>query len=221
MDGPKRRFTLDGVDSSVALTDLRLLAYALSHHENDCRICPCSGLNGRPAHPCYQPSHPCYLNNRGGRPQAIEQERRNIIQNPTRPLLSRDVFILRNRGKRRHHGQGRLQLQPGVLGLVGKPRKPRDRRLSSDKRPGALVQVERIDAADTVWSSAPAHHRLGEWPLAKETGWGGRIRTCEWRHQKPLPYRLATPQRECAALRPRMPHEKRQSAGRPQFSRDA
>jgi hypothetical protein len=25
-------------------------------------------------------------------------------------------------------------------------------------------------------------------------GWGGRIRTCAWRHQKPLPYRLATPQ---------------------------
>ena len=25
-------------------------------------------------------------------------------------------------------------------------------------------------------------------------GWGGRDRTCEWRHQKPLPYRLATPQ---------------------------
>jgi hypothetical protein len=25
-------------------------------------------------------------------------------------------------------------------------------------------------------------------------GWGGRIRTCAWRYQKPLPYRLATPQ---------------------------
>jgi hypothetical protein len=31
-------------------------------------------------------------------------------------------------------------------------------------------------------------------------GWGGRIRTCEWRHQKPLPYHLATPHhvRDCA-----------------------
>ncbi len=28
-------------------------------------------------------------------------------------------------------------------------------------------------------------------------GWGGRIRTSAWRYQKPLPYRLATPQ--CAA----------------------
>jgi hypothetical protein len=27
----------------------------------------------------------------------------------------------------------------------------------------------------------------------EEDGWGGRDRTCEWRHQKPLPYRLATP----------------------------
>ena len=27
----------------------------------------------------------------------------------------------------------------------------------------------------------------------KPAGWGGRIRTCEWRHQKPLPYHLATP----------------------------
>ena len=26
-------------------------------------------------------------------------------------------------------------------------------------------------------------------------GWGGRIRTCECRLQKPVPYRLATPQR--------------------------
>jgi hypothetical protein len=28
----------------------------------------------------------------------------------------------------------------------------------------------------------------------ERNGWGGRDRTCEWRHQKPLPYRLATPQ---------------------------
>ena len=32
-----------------------------------------------------------------------------------------------------------------------------------------------------------------------KTGWGGRIRTCECRHQKPVPYRLATPQ--CARYR--------------------
>src|SRR3954454_9510930 len=27
-----------------------------------------------------------------------------------------------------------------------------------------------------------------------EVGWGGRIRTCECRYQKPVPYHLATPQ---------------------------
>ena len=31
--------------------------------------------------------------------------------------------------------------------------------------------------------------------ITAPTGWGGRIRTCAWRHQKPLPYRLATPHR--------------------------
>src|SRR5262249_11049779 len=37
-----------------------------------------------------------------------------------------------------------------------------------------------------------------------ENGWGARIRTWEWRYQKPLPYPLATPQRghEGAAKRP-------------------
>ena len=29
---------------------------------------------------------------------------------------------------------------------------------------------------------------------APESGWGGWIRTNEWRYQKPLPYHLATPQ---------------------------
>ena len=34
------------------------------------------------------------------------------------------------------------------------------------------------------------------WPAG---GWGARIRTWEWRYQKPLPYRLATPQcRACS-----------------------
>ncbi len=34
-------------------------------------------------------------------------------------------------------------------------------------------------------------------------GWGGRIRTCEWRNQNPLPYHLATPQR-CGPLGTRL-----------------
>ena len=28
----------------------------------------------------------------------------------------------------------------------------------------------------------------------EKVGWGARIRTWEWRYQKPLPYHLATPQ---------------------------
>jgi aromatic ring-cleaving dioxygenase len=32
-------------------------------------------------------------------------------------------------------------------------------------------------------------------------GWGGRIRTCECRYQKPVPYHLATPQQALAPLR--------------------
>ncbi len=35
----------------------------------------------------------------------------------------------------------------------------------------------------------------------EKLGWGGRIRTCAWRHQKPLPYRLATPQHVCGDRR--------------------
>ncbi len=52
----------------------------------------------------------------------------------------------------------------------------------------------------------------------RKLGWGARIRTWEWRYQKPLPYRLATPHRRhkagvrarsyigfgCAAQRPKM-----------------
>ena len=31
--------------------------------------------------------------------------------------------------------------------------------------------------------------------MNKKNGWGGRIRTHEWRDQNPLPYHLATPQK--------------------------
>src|SRR5690554_2460213 len=44
--------------------------------------------------------------------------------------------------------------------------------------------------------SRPAGHRMAEARCADcKPGWGGRIRTCEWRIQSPLPYPLATPQR--------------------------
>ncbi len=34
-----------------------------------------------------------------------------------------------------------------------------------------------------------------------KNGWGGRIRTHEWRYQKPLPYHLATPQRKPISIK--------------------
>src|SRR5438045_5606111 len=40
----------------------------------------------------------------------------------------------------------------------------------------------------------PFHARRGA-----EAGWGGRIRTCECRYQKPVPYHLATPQQAPAS----------------------
>ena len=53
----------------------------------------------------------------------------------------------------------------------------------------------------TVDILRPSHGR-GSWAPASRhicvDGWGGRIRTSEWRYQKPLPYHLATPQ--CAAF---------------------
>src|SRR5262249_49171815 len=38
------------------------------------------------------------------------------------------------------------------------------------------------------------HRKVTAAPTKKKVGWGGRIRTSEWRDQNPLPYHLATPQ---------------------------
>jgi hypothetical protein len=32
-----------------------------------------------------------------------------------------------------------------------------------------------------------------DWHQMRNSGWGGRTRTSEWRNQNPLPYHLATP----------------------------
>ena len=62
--------------------------------------------------------------------------------------------------------------------------------------------------ASLVWPSLFAQ-RSAQIKEIRGIGWGGRIRTCEWRHQKALPYHLATPQQaryasqqsvDCAAL---------------------
>ena len=43
-------------------------------------------------------------------------------------------------------------------------------------------------------------------PLDGRIGWGGRVRTSEWRNQNPLPYHLATPQ-QALRSRERRPRE--------------
>src|SRR5579872_544149 len=67
-----------------------------------------------------------------------------------------------------------------------------------------------------------------------DVGWGGRIRTSEWRNQNPLPYHLATPQNAvgwawAAGIGPRRrpcggahhndaPPDDQRRAGRPAFT---
>ena len=57
--------------------------------------------------------------------------------------------------------------------------------------------IGRAPQGDTPNYLAMAHNMLsgrGIAPEALNAGWGGRIRTCECRYQKPVPYHLATPQ---------------------------
>ena len=45
------------------------------------------------------------------------------------------------------------------------------------------------------------HRRIDDGHGHATAGWGARIRTWEWRHQKPLPYHLATPQKRLQTRR--------------------
>jgi hypothetical protein len=44
-------------------------------------------------------------------------------------------------------------------------------------------------------------------------GWGGRIRTCECRYQKPVPYHLATPQQPLHIGKGERPYSERKLEG--------
>src|SRR6056297_489091 len=44
-------------------------------------------------------------------------------------------------------------------------------------------------------SECPQRYPVDDADEKERTGWGGRIRTYDTRYQKPMPYRLATPQR--------------------------
>jgi hypothetical protein len=63
-----------------------------------------------------------------------------------------------------------------------------------DAPPVVPLAVQRwsVERSGLRGSGPPADHG----GLREFAGWGGRIRTCAWRYQKPLPYRLATPQQE-------------------------
>ena len=51
--------------------------------------------------------------------------------------------------------------------------------------------------AETATTAQYSQYKANDMYLTinnKSDGWGGRIRTCACRYQKPVPYRLATPQ---------------------------
>src|ERR1700719_821700 len=65
----------------------------------------------------------------------------------------------------------------------------------------ASVSLEPILlSALRVTSAILAPCRRASGARRHETGWGGRIRTSEWRDQNPLPYHLATPQHPSARV---------------------
>ncbi len=76
-------------------------------------------------------------------------------------------------------------------------------RLSIDQK----MEVAASAATESVGSSAQplscCSSRKNRRELcSRKNGWGGRIRTCVWRDQNPLPYHLATPQSSSRSSRP-------------------
>src|SRR5688500_579169 len=61
-------------------------------------------------------------------------------------------------------------------------------RPSVTKRESSTSMYSMLKGSQTTDVRANSSHS------AKKLGWGGRIRTCACRYQKPVPYRLATPQ---------------------------
>jgi site-specific DNA recombinase len=64
----------------------------------------------------------------------------------------------------------------------------------STRAAGNTTMVQQNRSGD--WLRAPASDQTyeDETSTVGQNGWGGRIRTCECRYQKPVPYHLATPQ---------------------------
>ncbi len=70
---------------------------------------------------------------------------------------------------------------------------------AAQKSAGLQENGRRTRATRPAARANPRHRRrncsAAQWARFRGMrGWGGRIRTSEWRYQKPLPYHLATPQ---------------------------
>src|SRR4030095_1636003 len=65
--------------------------------------------------------------------------------------------------------------------------------LGSERRRTDAAHFHDPDALERPGHAACMHRGLVQ-SQAERIGWGGRIRTCECRYQKPVPYHWATPQ---------------------------
>jgi hypothetical protein len=75
---------------------------------------------------------------------------------------------------------------------IGERRKTSGKR---SKRPSDKNSLggERENSRKTPRNGPQSEIELNYIYTIRGSGWGARIRTWEWRYQKPLPYRLATP----------------------------
>src|SRR5262245_53998971 len=69
-------------------------------------------------------------------------------------------------------------------------------------RPSSIPRYWQISSANKRWALPENICRL--FTALYSHGWGGRIRTYEWRLQRPLPYHLATPQQTLTCCEKRL-----------------
>ena len=115
------------------------------------------------------------------------------VRTPQRPPAGREAHAPALAGDRSRMGceapedraAGRVVPSAGPARSLLLQPPPGDGRVS---RPSGLVRARRAER----WGLPAPRLTAAQRP----EGWGGRIRTFEWRIQSPLPYHLATPQRQ-------------------------